>query len=230
MAWRLTLPFAACFLLGACGHVGTIGYAPMVADADEFGVTTVVRADHEERLVHEPVQAWSTHVAVGPVPVAVVVGDDGHAPYLLDTGDRLRIFVYGQPSLSRLYPVDHDGRISVPLIGHVTARGATTAKLEQVIKARLGAQYVKDPHVTVDIAQNRPFFILGEVRQAGQYPFVSGMTVQAAVAIAGGFSERANERHMQISRRVNGVIEKWDVPSDTIVQPGDTVYVKERWF
>jgi polysaccharide biosynthesis/export protein len=102
--------------------------------------------------------------------------------------------------------------------------------LEQVIKGRLGATYVKDPHVTVDIAQNRPFFILGEVRQAGQYPYVNGMTVQAAVAIAGGFSERANERIVHITRRVNGVVEKWEAPADYIVQPGDTVYVTERWF
>jgi polysaccharide export outer membrane protein len=126
--------------------------------------------------------------------------------------------------------VDHAGAISVPLIGNVHARGATTRGLERSIRSRLGAQYVKDPHVTVDIHQNRPFFILGEVRQAGQYPYVSGMTVQSAVAIAGGYSERANERKVQITRRINGVIEKLDVPPDYVVLPGDTLYVFERWF
>jgi polysaccharide export outer membrane protein len=118
----------------------------------------------------------------------------------------------------------------VPLIGYVTARGKTTANVEGAIRSRLGAQYVKDPHVTVDVQQNRPFFILGEVRQAGQYPYVNGMTVQSAVAIAGGYSERANERKVQITRRINGVIEKWDVSGDHVVQPGDTLYVNERWF
>jgi len=174
--------------------------------------------------------AWSapTIIPAGLAGPHAVADTDG--PYLLDSGDRLRIFVYGQPNLSRVYIVDHGGFITVPLIGGVKARGLTTFDLERVIKSKLGVQYVKDPHVTVDMAQNRPFFILGEVRQSGQYPFVSGMTVQTAVAIAGGFSERANERIFQISRRINGLVEKMDVPGDYVVRPGDTVYVYERYF
>ena len=142
----------------------------------------------------------------------------GHAegetdgPYLLDSGDRLRIFIYGHPNLSRLYTVDQEGMVPVPLIGEVRARGRTTRSLARAIAARLGAQYVREPQVTVDIAQNRPFFILGEVRNAGQYPYVSGMTVKAAVAIAGGYADRADERRIQITRRHNGIIEKMDVP------------------
>lgn len=152
-------------------------------------------------------------------------------PYLLDTGDKLRIFVYGHPNLSRLYTVDHQGMVPVPLIGDVPARGRTAKGLGRAIAARLGAQYVKEPQVTVDVAQNRPFFILGEVRNAGQYPYVSGMTAKAAVAIAGGFADRADERHIQITRRSHrGIIEKMDVPPDYVVQPGDTLYVYERWL
>lgn len=165
------------------------------------------------------------HAIMGPQAVA-----DTDGPYLLDTGDRLRVFVYGQPNLSRLYTVDHGGYITVPLIGAVQARGYSTFDLERSIKGRLGTQYVRDPHVTVDIAQNRPFFILGEVRQPGQFPYVSGMTVQTAVAIAGGFSERANERRFQITRRINGLVERMEVPDDYIVRAGDTVYVFERMF
>jgi polysaccharide export outer membrane protein len=161
----------------------------------------------------------------GPQAVA-----DSDGPYLLDSGDKLRIFVYGQPNLSRLYTVDHGGKISVPLIGAVHARGMTTFGLEKSIRAKLGVEYVKDPHVTVDIAQNRPFFILGEVRNAGQFPYVSGMTVKTAVAIAGGFSERADERKIQITRRTNGLVERMDAPDDYVVQPGDTLYVYERFF
>jgi polysaccharide biosynthesis/export protein len=161
----------------------------------------------------------------GPQAVA-----DSDGPYLLDSGDKLRIFVYGQPNLSRLYTVDHGGWITVPLIGAVAARGLTTFALEKSIKAKLGVEYVKDPHVTVDIAQHRPFFILGEVRSAGQFPYVSGLTVRSAVAIAGGYSERADERKIQITRRINGVVERMDVPADYVVQPGDTLYVYERFF
>jgi polysaccharide export outer membrane protein len=151
-------------------------------------------------------------------------------PYLLDSGDRLRIFIYGHPNLSRLYTVDQEGMVPVPLIGEIRARGRTTRSLARAIAARLGAQYVREPQVTVDIAQNRPFFILGEVRNAGQYPYVSGITVKAAVAIAGGYADRADERRVQITRRHNGIIEKMDVPPDYVVRPGDTLYVYERWL
>ncbi len=162
---------------------------------------------------------------IGPQAVA-----DTDGPYLLDTADRLRIFVYGQPNLSRQYTVDHDGQISVPLIGDVTARGKTTSEVKGTIRARLGAEFVKDPQVTVDVQQNRPFFILGEVKTAGQYPYVSGMTVETAIAIAGGHSERASDRKYRITRRVNGYVEQIEAPGDYVVKPGDTVYVFERFF
>ena len=144
--------------------------------------------------------------------------------------DRLRIFVYGQPNLSRQYTVDHVGKIAVPLIGEVMARGKTTTELQGAIRARLGAEFVKDPQITVDIQQNRPFFIYGEVKTAGQYPYVSGMTVETAIAIAGGFTERASERKYRLTRRVNGLVEQIEAPGDYIVKPGDTVYVFERFF
>jgi polysaccharide export outer membrane protein len=166
-------------------------------------------------------------VALSQAPQAVA---DTDGPYLLDTGDRLRIFVYGQPNLSRQYTVDHGGMITVPLIGAVHARGLTTTALEKAIRGKLGAQYVRDPQVTVDVAQNRPFFILGEVRNAGQYPYVSGMTVETAVAIAGGYTERASDRKFRITRRVNGFVETIEAPSDYVVRAGDTVFVFERLF
>jgi polysaccharide biosynthesis/export protein len=204
---------------------------PACAHSDWSDETTV----HVEQSAHHhgpgpALHAWSEPSIVpaglqGPQAVA-----DTDGPYLLDTGDKLRVFVYGQPNLSRIYTVDHGGWITVPLIGGVKARGITTFDLEKRLKGKLGAQYVKDPHVTVDVQQNRPFFILGEVKTAGQYPYVSGMTVKTAIAIAGGYSERANERQVQITRRVNGLVEKMDVPDDYVVQPGDTVQVYERFF
>ena len=158
-----------------------------------------------------------------------VLGESG-GPYLLDTGDRLRVFVYGQPNLSRAYTVDQSGQITVPLINEVTARGRTTKDVEATIRRRLGAEFVRDPQVTVDIIQNRPFFIYGEVRTGGQYPFVSGMTVETAIAIAGGYSERASTRSYRITRRVNGFVDQIDAGGDFPLLPGDTVYVNERFF
>lgn len=220
-----TLAMAGCShdMANVSGYDGGIG---------AFRTTVVAEGGHESSRTPTPV-AWGNPTVI-PFTVEEVRGpravaeEDG--PYLLDTGDKLRIFVYGQPSLSRIYTVDHAGQISIPLIGHVHSRGATTASLERTIKGKLGVQYVKDPHVTVDISQNRPFFILGEVRQAGQFPYLSGMTVQQAIAIAGGFSERADERTVMITRRINGFIEKIEVPLDYVLLPGDTVQINERWF
>ena len=169
-------------------------------------------------------------VQLSAAPATVEAAPDDEMPYLLDSGDRIRVFVYGQPNLSRQYTVDHGGMITVPLIGAVHARGLTTFALEKVIRQKLGTQYVRDPQVTVDMAQNRPFFILGEVRNAGQYPYVSGMTVETAVAIAGGFTPRASEDSIRITRVLNGEQEELDVPPSYRVRPGDSVYVRERWF
>jgi polysaccharide biosynthesis/export protein len=206
---RSAAALALCSALAGCGH-----FLPemSVAPARDF-------------VAAREAPVW------GETVVEVVADFEAEGPYLLDSGDRLRIFVYANPNLSRLYTVDQQGMVSVPLIGEVSARGKTTRGLARAIAARLGAQYVKEPQVTVDIALNRPFFILGEVRNAGQYPYVSGMTAQAAVAIAGGYADRADERRIQITRRrINGFIEKMDVPPDYVVQPGDTIYVYERWL
>lgn len=187
--------------------------------------------------IQEPVVEVAEGVAYGEPPVVpagfgggpqAVADSDG--PYLLDTGDRLRVFVYGQPNLSRGYTVDHEGNITVPLIGSVHSRGLTTRDLETSIAAKLGTEFVRDPQVTVDVQQNRPFFIHGEVKTAGQYPYVSGMTVETAVAIAGGLSERGSTRKFRITRRTNGFVEQIIAPADYVVKPGDTVFVYERFF
>ena len=151
-------------------------------------------------------------------------------PYVLDSGDRVRIAVFGQDNLTRVYAVDGGGFVSMPLIGAVRARGSTTFDLESTIAAKLRAKYIKDPKVTVEIETYRPFFVLGEVRSPGQFPYVNNMTVQAAIAIAGGYSERARERSVQLTRRVDGVAKVFTVPSSYPVRPGDTIYVRERFF
>jgi polysaccharide export outer membrane protein len=189
-----------------------------------WGQTTVVPAG---------VMVSPTPVPWGPavvVPAAPYMAPSPHDPYRLDTGDRLRIFVYGQPNLSRIYAVDQVGNVAFPLIGSVRARGRTATELGHAIRARLATDFVRDPFVTVDVAQNRPFFILGEVRLPGQYPYVSGMTVETAVAIAGGYTERASERRFRITRRFNSLVDQIEAPSDYALQPGDTVYVFERFF
>lgn len=151
-------------------------------------------------------------------------------PYALDSGDRLRVTVFGQQNLSRIYPVDGGGYISMPLIGAVKVRGMTTFQAEERIANTLKQKYVKDPKVTVEVAANRPFFILGEVRNAGQFPYVAGMTAQTAIAIAGGFTPRAKKKRIQLVRYVNGASYTRTVPINVKILPGDTITVQERFF
>jgi polysaccharide export outer membrane protein len=151
-------------------------------------------------------------------------------PYTLDTGDRLRIIVFGQPDLSNVYAIDAAGKISMPLIGQVEVRGATTRELETRIAGRLRNGYLRDPQVTIEIDASRPFFILGEVAQSGQFAYVPGMTVQTAVAIAGGFTPRARQATVEITRTVAGELMRAEVPLHHPIRPGDTIRVFERWF
>jgi polysaccharide export outer membrane protein len=151
-------------------------------------------------------------------------------PYRLDTGDRLRIVVFGQEGLTSTYAVDTAGKITMTLIGAVTARGLTTAGLQQAITARLREGYIREPKVAVEIDQYRPFFVLGEVTIPGQYPYVPDMGVEKAVAIAGGYTPRAYRYQVEIHRQVDGVIVHSAVPPNCPVRPGDVVVVAERWF
>ncbi|MDJ1156914.1 polysaccharide biosynthesis/export family protein [Chelatococcus sp. SYSU_G07232] len=167
--------------------------------------------------------------ATAPPPVTAIPGPPP-ATYTLASGDKLRIIVFGQDNLSNIYAVDASGRITMPLIGSIPAHGQSTQQLARAIEARLRAGYVREPKVTVEVDTYRPFFILGEVTNAGQFPFVSGMTVQTAVAIAGGFSPRAVQSSAEVTRQVDGRILVATVPITYPLRPGDTVVIKERWF
>jgi polysaccharide export outer membrane protein len=150
--------------------------------------------------------------------------------YQLDSGDRLRVVVFGQEGVTNSYAVDAAGNISMPLIGAVPARGLTTQQLGAQIAARLRQGYIREPHVAVEVETYRPFFILGEVTYPGQYPYVANMTVETAVAIAGGFSPRAKRTDVAITRPYGGQVARGTVPTSTPVRPGDTITVAERWF
>jgi polysaccharide biosynthesis/export protein len=164
-----------------------------------------------------------------PAPVNLVAGAP-LPPYTLDSGDRLRVVVFGQDSLTNSYGVDAAGNITMPLIGAVHARGLTTSELSGALAARLRQGFLREPHVAVEVELYRPFFILGEVVFPGQYPYVPNMTAETAVAIAGGFTPRAWRPTVQLSRPVDGVVARQLVPVITQMNPGDTVVVDERWF
>lgn len=173
---------------------------------------------------------YAADVSYAAAPVSYAGASPYQPPYTLDAGDKLRVVVFGQDGISNTYTVDAGGNVSLPLVGSVAARGITAQQLSQRISARLKQGYVRDPHVTVEVETYRPFYILGEVTTPGQYPYVADMTVEKAVAIAGGFAPRAYKDKVELTRSAPGQQMKGDVPLSYPLRPGDTVLVKERWF
>jgi polysaccharide biosynthesis/export protein len=166
----------------------------------------------------------------GPHYEAAYFPTPANAPYKLGAGDRLRVIVFGQDTLSNAYDVDGSGNISMPLIGLVHAAGFSTTQLQEELVDKLRDGFLRDPQVSVEVEAYRPFFILGEVTTAGQYPFISGMSVETAVAVAGGYTPRAYKTRADLTRVINGVPVTASVPMTQLVQPGDTITVRERFF
>ena len=201
------------------------GYVSPASDAaDSGGAISALRhafAEAPRRAYYAP-------------PPAAYAATPASAPYdeayRLDAGDKLRVVVYGQDGLTNTYAIDAGGSITMPLIGAVPARGRTPAKLAAEISARLRNGYIRDPSVAVEIESYRPFFILGEVAAPGQYPYVPNMSVESAVAIAGGFSPRARRDTVTLTHTDNSGPMRVVVPLGTALGPGDTVLVGERWF
>ncbi len=168
----------------------------------------------------------NAYAAPTPVAYAAPAGAFHDAPYRLDAGDKLRVVVYGQEGLTNTYAIDAGGAITMPLIGAVQARGKTPAGLAADISAKLRNGYIREPSVAVEVETYRPFFILGEVAAPGQYPYVPNMSVESAVAIAGGFTPRAKRDSVTLTHSASRTV----VPLGTPISPGDTILVGERWF
>ncbi|MEZ5864675.1 MAG: polysaccharide biosynthesis/export family protein [Geminicoccaceae bacterium] len=149
--------------------------------------------------------------------------------YTLDSGDRIRIVVFRHEDLSGEFEIDGAGTFAMPLIGEVNAAGLTVRQLEDRIATRLKDGYLVDPQVSIEVLNYRPFFILGEVNAPGSYPYVSGMSVINAVAVAGGFTYRAKEDAIEIQRGGSGA-PSVVVTVDTPILPGDILRVPERFF
>ncbi|MDQ2081996.1 polysaccharide biosynthesis/export family protein [Xanthobacteraceae bacterium Astr-EGSB] len=201
----LALSLAVLALAGCTRHAPAPRLATAAADLDSFAYG-----------------GPNAYAAAGPA--------ERDRAYTLDSGDRLRVVVFGQEGLTSTYAVDAGGAITMPLIGSVKARGLTTSQLSASITARLRQGFIREPSVAVEVEAYRPFFILGEVVLPGQYPYVANMTVETAVAIAGGFAPRAYRDTVELTRPTPGGPARRTVPVATAVRPGDTITVGERWF
>jgi polysaccharide export outer membrane protein len=175
-------------------------------------------------LLLVPLAACST---VGQ-PATYLVATKG--PYTLDTGDVVRVSVYGDAEISKSYRVDDGGAISFPLVGPVQVRGRTTQQASQALAAALANGYMRNPDVAVEVETYRPFFIQGAVKASGQYSYVYGMTLRAAISTAGGFSDTADRTRATIYRRQGAQMVKGTVSLDFPIYPGDTIVVQDRWL
>lgn len=150
--------------------------------------------------------------------------------YRTGAGDKLRVTVFGHEDLSGEFQVDGAGYISFPLIGSVEAGDKTAKELGDAIAGKLKPDYLKNPRVSVEILNYRPFYILGEVKNPGSYAYVNGMTVLNAIALGGGYTYRGREDKVYIIRADDPNRTKQVASPDAIVLPGDVIEVPERFF
>jgi polysaccharide biosynthesis/export protein len=172
--------------------------------------------------------------AHGPIPPfgtrGVAAAYEYQTGYRVGAGDRLTIRVAGETDLSGEFPVDASGAISLPYVQSATVAGMSTPQIERLIATRLHNGYLKDPQVSVQVTTLRPFYIMGEVTASGSFAYQPGITVQNAIAIAGGYGARADKTQVLLTRRDASGTHTAKVPITTQIYPGDIVYVRERWF
>jgi polysaccharide export outer membrane protein len=152
------------------------------------------------------------------------------AAYRLGAGDRVKLSVFGEKDLSGSFEVASDRTVALPLIGSVDAGGLTARELEALVEQKLLEGYLKEPRVNVEVVNYRPFYIIGEVKRPGSYAYVSDITVLNAVALGGGFTHRARQSTMFMTRATDPDRKEKPVKPDTVVMPGDVIRVPERFF
>jgi len=251
VAGEFSLPILAIVValaLSGCMHTGSpvataqptdldaMAYGPLpaqtsaVADNSGGGAISALRAGFASTSLRAAPQPSVVYAAPQFAAVERPTPAVYDTAYHLDAGDKLRVVVYGQEGLTNTYAIDASGVITMPLIGRVPARGRTPTGLAAEIATKLRNGYIREPSVAVEVETYRPFFILGEVAAPGQYPYVPNMTVESAVAIAGGFSPRARRDYVTVTHTDASGAARIVVPLGTPIGPGDTVQIGERWF
>jgi protein involved in polysaccharide export with SLBB domain len=171
-------------------------------------------------------------VAIGVLlgTLGIVANAAEHDAYKLGPGDKVRVTVFNEKDLSGDFDVNDQGDVALPLIGQVKVKGRTISEVESIVTQRYAKDYLVDPRVTVEVLNYRPFFIIGEVNHPGSYPYVNGMTVVNAVALAGGYTSRANKDRIMIKHASDPQAGEQRVEEDSSVLPGDVIRVPERFF
>lgn len=150
--------------------------------------------------------------------------------YKLGSGDRIRLTVFREPTLSGEFQISAQGKLPLSVAGEIDVGGLTTEQVARAAEAKLGGGFIRDPRVSVEVLAYRPYFILGEVGQAGQYPYIPGLTVTSAVATARGYTPRSQRTVVFIRRESEAAEIAYRATPDLRIYPGDTIRVAERWF
>jgi polysaccharide export outer membrane protein len=215
----------------------------LVAMLLPFGGATTIAYAQESNLPGPSVYTNAPPAAAGPTDVSqlpsYVNANSSVAPallgeqddnYRLGTGDKLKVTVYGEDDLSGEVLVDGTGQVQLPLVGQVNAAGLTVHQFVAEVTQILGTKYLRDPKVSVAIENYRPFYIMGEVNKPGEYPYENNLSVLSAVALAGGYTFRADSDDVYVRRK--GSVKEKEMPATALtkVEPGDIIRVPERIF
>lgn len=150
--------------------------------------------------------------------------------YRLGVGDKLKVNVFGETELSGNFEVDAGGRVSFPLIGAVTAAGLSVPDFREALRRKLANGFLKRPRLTVDVINYRPVYVHGEVRSPGEHAFRAGLKLRDIIAIAGGYTYRADETYVILNRAALGQPVRVSLASGLYVLPGDNIRIPERFF
>lgn len=228
---RISMLFAVALMLSAC----TETWEANAPSAPPGG--TGIMADDSLQSGPDAVSSISqlpSANAVGAIPPFATQGQaaayEFGSGYRVGAGDRLSVRVIGEQDLTGEYIVDATGVMSMPYVQSVPVAGLNTGQIERLIERKLKAGYLRDPKVSVQAINLRPFYIMGEVTTGGSFPYQPGITVQNAIAIAGGYGTRADKGVVLITRKSANGTKTFKVPVTTQVYPGDIVFVRERWF
>jgi len=161
---------------------------------------------------------------------AAALAEPADSGYRLGPGDRIIIKVFGEDDLSMDFRLNDSGRLNYPFLGELVVEGLTVAELEQLITRGLKDSYLHDPAVTISIAEYRPFFLKGEVQKPGGIPYQPKLTVEGAIALGGGFTERASRSKIEVIRASDPAHKAVPVKLSDPVFPGDIVTVKQSFF
>ena len=151
--------------------------------------------------------------------------------YRLGSEDEVTVQIFGEPDLSAKYTLQNSGVVNIPLIGETTLSGCTLKQAERLLYAKFTDGYLVNPSIALSVSKHRPFYIIGEIREPGRYDYIVDMNVLQAVALAGGFTYRANKKTAKVLKNyINNQPVYKDILVEKEIQPGDVIFIKERFF